>query len=101
MGKLVRDRIPAIMRAAGREPRTRVLGRSEYIRSLLDKLVEEAQELKSAAPQSRMEEAADVYEVLLAITTATGTTMEAVQAEADRKRAERGGFSERIWLEGC
>ena len=79
MGKLVRDRVPEIMRADGREPDTPELDEQEYLRSLFDKLSEEAGELRDADPEHRLEEAADVYEVLLAIADSIGTTMEQVR----------------------
>lgn len=92
MGKLVRDRIPEIMRAKGLEPDTRVLDEQEYLMSLFDKLLEEADELRHAAPAQRLEEAADVYEVLRAITTAMNATVADVVAAAEDKRRDRGGF---------
>jgi predicted house-cleaning noncanonical NTP pyrophosphatase (MazG superfamily) len=47
-GKLVRDRIPEIIRADGCIPVTRVLDEPEYRTALLAKLVEEAREAQSA-----------------------------------------------------
>ena len=99
MGKLVRDRIPDIIEAAGRTASVRVLDPAAYERALLDKLLEEAQELHGAAPDDRLEEAADVYEVLLAVAELIGVDFRQVVARADAKRAERGGFRERLWLE--
>ena len=99
MGKLVRDRIPEIMRAKGLEPETRVLDESEYLQSLFAKLLEEAGELRDADVDKRLEEAADVYEVLLATLAALGVTMDDLTRTAEDKRVERGGFADRIWLE--
>lgn len=99
MGKLVRDLVPDIIRADGRTPDTRVLDTGEYERALMDKLVEEAVELSAADRESRLEEAADVYEVLQALTVVMGVNLEQVKARADAKRAERGGFEQRLWLE--
>lgn len=99
MGKLVRDRIPEIMRAKELDPETRVLGMDEYWAALLDKLDEEAGELREASPEDRLEEAADVYEVLTAITSAIGFSVAELQEAADLKREARGGFEERIWLD--
>lgn len=99
MGKLVRDRIPEIMRAKELDPETRVLGQDEYWSALLDKLDEEAGELRQAGPADRLEEAADVYEVLTAITKAIGFSVAELQEAADHKRAARGSFDERIWLD--
>lgn len=99
MGKLVRDLIPDIIRADGRTPDTRVLVADEYEHALLDKLVEEAEELRAADHDSRLEEAADVYEVLQALTVVMGVSLDQVAARADAKRAERGGFGKRLWLD--
>lgn len=100
MGKLVRDRIPEIIEASGRTPVVRVLDSASYEAALLDKLLEEAQELQEATPEDRLEEAADVYEVLLAIAELIGVEIRRVAERADVKRAERGGFRDRLWLEG-
>lgn len=99
MGKLVRDGIPAIIRASGQLPQVRVLAESEYQSAVFDKLLEEATELRCAAAGKQLEEAADVYEVLLAAAETMGVTMDDIVLAAERKRAERGGFRERLWLE--
>lgn len=72
MGKLVRDLIPQIIRAQGRTAQTSVLDDDAYRVGLRDKLVEGAQELCHATPESALEEAADVYEVLRAIAAQEG-----------------------------
>ena len=50
MGKLVRDRIPEIVAAEGGQQNVRVLDDDEYARALLDKLVEEVNELRGPSP---------------------------------------------------
>ena len=100
MAKLVRDRIPEIIEASGRSARVRVLDDEEYDAALLDKLVEEVTELRAAAPEGRLEEAADVYEVLLALLARQGLDAPALAAAAESKRQSRGGFTERLWWEG-
>src|SRR3954463_11847964 len=99
VGKLVRDRIPGIIEADGRVPVRRTLTDHEYEAALLAKLKEEATELAGAAPADRLEEAAAVYEVLLALIAHAGHSPDALVRAADRKRAERGGFAGRVWLE--
>ena len=99
MGKLVRDRIPEIIRADGREPVTRVLTADEYATELHAKLAEEAGELLDAPADHRLEEMADVYEVLSAMAAHHGFTMDDVARTAADKRASRGGFADRLWLE--
>lgn len=99
MGKLVRDRIPEIIEADGRVAVRRPLTDDEYDAALVAKLHEEASELVAAAPADRLEEAADVYEVLLALVELGGHSVDDLVRTAERKRVERGGFSGRVWLE--
>lgn len=98
MGKLVRDRIPEIIRAEGRTADTRKLDDDAYRDALLDKLVEEALELRSAPREAALDEAADVYEVLLALAAHEGWTLRHVASRAAGKRRQRGGFDERVYL---
>lgn len=98
-GKLVRDRIPEIVSAAGSTPVIVVLSNEQDVRESLHlKLREEAQELREASGDSCLEEMADVYEVLLALAAACGKTIDQVVAAADHKRQERGGFDARLWM---
>lgn len=99
MGKLVRDRIPEIIEASGRKPTVRVLSAEEYAAALLAKLREEVDELVAAPSEDRLEEAGDVYEVLLAIAAELGHREGDLHREARRKREVCGAFIQRLWLE--
>ncbi|WP_305788306.1 nucleoside triphosphate pyrophosphohydrolase [Symbioplanes lichenis] len=99
-GKLVRDRIPGIITAHGQTAKVRVLKAHELLPALIAKLHEEADEVASAGPATRLGELADVHEVLAALTVAAlGFTQADVEEAAARKRAERGGFTRRLWLD--
>ena len=104
--KLVRDRIPELIAADGRLAKTEVLEGANYTEALVDKLAEEAAELATelgvpTPDASRVvAELADVVEVVRAIAAASGSDLDAVMDAADRKRAERGGFQDRIRLLG-
>ncbi|WP_222871989.1 nucleoside triphosphate pyrophosphohydrolase [Nonomuraea sp. PA05] len=98
-GKLVRDEIPRIIEAAGKTPTVRVLGESEVIPALTAKLAEEAEELRRAEASDLLEELADIYEVLVALTATLGYSDEEVKEAAQLKRAKRGGFGRRLWLD--
>ncbi|WP_189239026.1 nucleoside triphosphate pyrophosphohydrolase [Planomonospora parontospora] len=50
-GKLIRDRIPEIIEAAGRTATVRVLDEAELASALTAKLAEKAEELRQAGPQ--------------------------------------------------
>lgn len=98
-GKLVRDRIPQIIEESGGTPVTRILSEAERLPALLDKLDEEAAELRAAVSDAeRLEELADVLEVLRAIATEIGQSWRDVEAVSATKRQERGAFTEGCWL---
>ena len=54
---------------------------------------------RNERPLPPASELADVLEVLRALATAHGMTWEDIELQARRKRAERGGFDRRIFLE--
>ena len=97
--KIVRDQIPAIIAADGGQPVTRVLDHAGYEAALRAKLLEEAHEAQAAPDGQLASELADVLEVLQALAAAHGMDWEEVVSEARRKRGERGGFDQRIFLE--
>ena len=101
MGKLVRDRIPEMIRASGRAPDISVLDADAFEAALHDKLLEEAAELRDAHGRADvLGEAADVFEVLSALASLHGFTLDDVLEAAECKAAERGAFRERLWLDG-
>lgn len=59
--KLVRDKIPEIIKADGKECKTHILSKDEYIAALETKLNEEVAEYQE---DKNLEEMADVLEVL-------------------------------------
>ncbi|CAB1128314.1 conserved protein of unknown function [Candidatus Hydrogenisulfobacillus filiaventi] len=93
--KLVRDRIPDIIAAAGGRCEVRELPPEEYRRALSDKLLEEAQEYRT---DGTLEELADVLEVLQALVRASGATWQELEDLRRTKAAARGGFDRRLWL---
>ena len=97
--KLVRDQIPEIIAAAGPQPVTSVLDQADYQAALRTKLLEEAHEAQAAPDRQLASELADVLEILKTLAAAHDMSWEDVVSEADRKRAERGGFGKQIFLE--
>lgn len=96
-GKLVRDKIPDIIRADGLDPVIRVADPEEYAVRLRAKLREETEEfLASDDP----EELADILEVVHALARQIGVTPEKVEELRAAKAAERGGFNDRIVWSG-
>jgi predicted house-cleaning noncanonical NTP pyrophosphatase (MazG superfamily) len=87
--KLVRDRIPELMREVGAVGRFRVAEPTERLKLLLAKLIEEAAELEREPGPGEL---ADVVEVLRAIKGALGLSDADVENERTRKERARGGF---------
>lgn len=96
--KLVRDRIPEIIQKSGCQCNTVVLSESEYRQALQEKLLEEAQEVTQANSDNLVMELADLLEVVEAIMECYGISKDAVVLAQDQKRAEKGGFEEKIKL---
>lgn len=96
--KLVRDRIPEIIAAEGRDYATEIMEDAEYRQSLLTKLVEEAREAAEAEPDELVKELADLYEVIDAVLVAFDLDKDAILAVQQKRRDERGGFEKRIKL---
>lgn len=93
--KLVRDRIPEVLQAAGKRYEATQLTESEYLDALGRKLLEEAQEAQDGL---EADELADVLEIVLAIAQAKGITAQQLEAIRIRKREERGGFEDQVFL---
>ena len=96
--KLIRDRIPEIIRQTGREFEVKTMSKSEYHQALLDKLIEEAQEAQEAKPDDLLEELADIYEVIDAILVNLEIDKDTVLAKQEQKRREKGGFTKKLRL---
>lgn len=94
--KLVRDRIPELVREEGKIPLWRTAGEEEYRLLLREKLWEEVREFVHTGKE---EELADILEVVRALAERQGVGMEELTALAAEKRRQRGGFKRRIVLE--
>ena len=99
-GKLVRDRIPEIIRAAGAEPITYQADPAEYRRRLRDKLLEEVDEFLTADAGSAVEELADILEVVYALAADLGTTKDHLESTRATKATTRGTFTHRLIYTG-
>jgi predicted house-cleaning noncanonical NTP pyrophosphatase (MazG superfamily) len=96
--KLIRDNLPQIMRASGIQVFERVMEKDEYLKRLKDKLLEEAKEVIASGSEKEMrEELADLLEVMLSLAKAYGMEFADIQQVAEQKRADKGGFDNRIY----
>ncbi|MCP8615244.1 nucleoside triphosphate pyrophosphohydrolase [Salirhabdus salicampi] len=98
--KLVRDKIPDIIKKSGKIFTSKKLSNDEYIEALYKKLYEEIEELTKANSQSEVvEEAADVLELLYALMKVNGTSIEELENVRAEKKKHRGGFENRVFLQ--
>jgi len=97
--KLVRDNIPDIIIANEEQPVTRILTDEDYKKSLEEKLNEEYEEVIESEGDERCEELADMIEVIRSLAVLENATLEDIIKLADEKRAKRGGFEKKIFLE--
>lgn len=93
--KLVRDRIPEIIKNSGKQCVCATLSDDDYITLLDAKLNEELEEYQES---KTMEELADLLEVIRAVAKARGSSIDEVEAIRRDKAAKRGGFGQKILL---
>ncbi len=94
--KLVRDLIPQLIVADGRNPQTRFLDEWEFYAELKRKLKEEVDEFIQTG---EIEELVDIGEVIHAILAVEQVSVETYQRMRLEKREARGGYEKRIFLE--
>ncbi len=98
--KLVRDNIPEIIVSNGGTPFTKILDDSEYKIELEKKLNEEYMEvLGTTTSDERIEELADMLELIDALAALEGRNLDDVIEVKKQKRLKRGGFTKKIFLE--
>jgi len=101
--KLVRDRIPEIIRNHGNVPQTRILGNSDFKDAVAAKILEETYELytewKHGNSTGILKESADLLEIILAALNEYDLSLNDLLAMRQQLENERGGFKEKIFLE--
>lgn len=95
--KLVRDRIPEIIKQNGQTPITRVLSNDEYLKELNIKIQEELNEYLESG---NVEELADLEEVIRAILDVKGVSIVDFEVLRIKKAVKRGAFKQKVYLEG-
>lgn len=98
--KLVRDKIPEIIKDNGEDPIIKILSDEEYKVELEKKLQEELEEVLSASGLDRIEELGDMLEVMIALSNLENKDLSAIIKVCDEKRKKRGGFKKKIYLCG-
>ncbi len=96
--KLVRDKIPDIIKADGKNFKTRILDDKEHLAELIKKLKEEAAEFEE---NPSVEELADIKEITIAIREALGIQAGELEDIRRQKAASNGRFKNKIFLESA
>ena len=94
--KLVRDKIPEIIREKGDKPFTHTALDAEYKVKLNEKLKEEVEEYLESETS---EELADILEIIYAICQLKGLDKKELEEIRKRKADEKGGFDKKTILE--
>jgi len=89
--KLVRDKIPEILREKGINPSIRIVTSSEFDFFLRAKIVEEAQELLESGDS---EEIVDILEVIDALIELRKADRAMLDLQRETKKLYRGGFKQ-------
>jgi len=94
--KLVRDKIPEIIRKRGSVPIAHIASDNEYWQKLKEKLQEEVDEFME---DNSEKELADILEVIYAICDYKKIDKSKFEILRKKKAEERGGFKERTILD--
>src|SRR5690625_2162245 len=97
--KLVRDRIPEIIRNDNKKYKTKILDNDQYLVELKRKLDEELEEYNQATDDDEaLEELADMLELIHALAKMHRADINKLERIRDHKAKERGGFKDKIFL---
>lgn len=94
--KLVRDKIPEIIKKEGKSYSSHRASASEYQKKLREKLSEEVYEYLKSGDS---EELADIMEVVFALGIAQKISPIKLESLRKKKASERGAFTKRIILD--
>lgn len=94
--KLVRDKIPEIIKKSDKNFTVHTASKDEYTKLLEAKLREETEEY---IQDKNLEELSDIFEVIIALSKNLGYSENDLLNKRNEKRTQRGGFENRIVLE--
>ncbi|MFA6859948.1 MAG: nucleoside triphosphate pyrophosphohydrolase [Clostridia bacterium] len=93
--KLVRDRIPEIIRKEGKKVEIKILNNEELYSSLRDKLSEEVKEYLESGDTKEL---CDILEVVYSLSSLQGISKVELEKMRNDKAIKRGGFEDKIFL---
>lgn len=94
--KLVRDKVPEIIKESGRVPKIHVADDKEFRELLVEKLKEE---VNAFIERRSEEELADILETVRALSELYGHGWKEIEALRKRKARDRGAYKKRLVLE--
>ncbi len=94
--KLVRDKIPEIIKQKGKVPITHIADDEEYWQKLKEKLKEEVDEFLK---DNKEEELADILEIIYAICDFKKIDKQELEIRRKKKAEKRGSFKNKIILD--
>ena len=94
--KIVRDKIPEIIKTFDRIPITHIAEDNEYIEKLKAKLLEEVTEFLESDEEKEL---ADILEIIYAICKAKNIELAELEVARREKAKEKGSFKKKIILE--
>jgi len=97
--KLIRDKIPQIIRSAGWTPKIKTLSKKEYFKELRKKVLEEAKELIQAKDgEDVINEVVDIQELIDSLLSEIHLTKLQLKKKQGVKNKKRGAFKKRLFL---
>lgn len=96
--KLIRDKIPQIIKANKGKYEVRIMNEDEFNRELKKKLIEEAKEVIGVEKDELSKELADVLELIKSIAESENISFDLIEQKQKQRRKERGGFKKRLFL---
>ncbi len=101
LNKLIRDKLPLFYESIGQKANLRILTRDEHTQALLDKIVEEVNEIPETnlTKNKLIEEAADIQQVIDDLMKLHGISAADIAKVQKAKNEYKGGFSKGIFIE--
>ncbi len=97
--KLIRDKIPEIIKQSGWTPVVSVLNQKRFLQELKKKLLEEAKELLAAKSKDEIAgELIDLQEIIDTLAAEFGFSKSDLKKKQSAKRRARGGFKKKLFL---
>ena len=97
--KLIRDKIPEIIKKSGWTPFIKTLDKKRFPKEIKKKILEEGKELmKAKNKKDIIDEIVDIQELLDILVFEIKTTKTEIKKQQKIKNKKRGGFKKRLFL---